>query len=99
MGFLGFAVDWEYRFDERAPLYVQISRAGLVLHLSEHHGDGCPAAVVFVRLRGLAEFHAEISAKVYASMRTGLDKTEHNSLAVAVIDPFGNRIRFDETID
>ncbi|HVC64682.1 MAG TPA: glyoxalase superfamily protein, partial [Candidatus Dormibacteraeota bacterium] len=24
--FLGFRVDWEHRFDETAPLYMQISR-------------------------------------------------------------------------
>lgn len=97
--FLGFTVDWEHRFDERAPLYMQISRGGLVLHLSEHHGDGCPGAVVFVRVRGLADFHAEISAKGYGYLRPGLDKTDHNSIAVNVIDPFGNRIRFDETVE
>ena len=42
-GFLGFTIDWEHRFDDRAPLYMQVSRNGLVLHLSEHHGDGTPA--------------------------------------------------------
>lgn len=38
--YLGFRVDWDHRFDENAPLYRQISRGDLVLHLSEHHGDG-----------------------------------------------------------
>jgi hypothetical protein len=47
-GFLGFTVDWEHRFDENAPAYLQVSRAGLVLHLSEHHGDACPGSTVFV---------------------------------------------------
>jgi catechol 2,3-dioxygenase-like lactoylglutathione lyase family enzyme len=28
---LGFHVDWEHRFDENAPLYMQVSRGGLVL--------------------------------------------------------------------
>ena len=40
--FLGFTWDWEHRFDDNAPLYAQISRAGIVIHLSEHHGDGAP---------------------------------------------------------
>jgi len=43
-GFLGFTIDWEHRFDDRAPLYLQVSRNGLVLHLSEHHGDGTPGS-------------------------------------------------------
>ena len=24
LGFLGFTVDWEHRFDDRAPLYMQV---------------------------------------------------------------------------
>jgi hypothetical protein len=43
-GFLGFKVDWDHRFDQSAPLYRQISRGNLILHLSEHHGDGSPGA-------------------------------------------------------
>ena len=48
VGFLGFTVDWEHHFEENMPAYLQVSRAGLVLHLSEHHGDACPGSTVFV---------------------------------------------------
>ncbi len=37
IGFLGFAVDWEHRFAPDLPLYMQVSRDGCVLHLSEHY--------------------------------------------------------------
>lgn len=42
LGFLGMTVDWEHRFEPGTPLYCQLSRGGLVLHLSEHHGDASP---------------------------------------------------------
>jgi catechol 2,3-dioxygenase-like lactoylglutathione lyase family enzyme len=42
VGFLGFKVDWEHRFEPGLPLYLQVSRDGCVLHLSEHHGDASP---------------------------------------------------------
>ncbi|HJT17026.1 MAG TPA: glyoxalase superfamily protein, partial [Thermoanaerobaculia bacterium] len=64
-GFLGFNVDWEHRFEEGMPVYIQVSRGDLVLHLSEHHGDGTPGAVIFVRMRGVDDFHREVSAKNY----------------------------------
>ena len=48
LGFLGFRLDWEHRFEPGMPLYMQVSRDGLVLHLSEHHGDGSPGATLFV---------------------------------------------------
>ncbi|MDF3605755.1 glyoxalase superfamily protein [Paracoccus sp. DMF-8] len=60
--FLGMTVDWEHRFHPGMPLYLQVSRAGLVLHLSEHHGDGTPGTTVFVRMNGIEEFHAEINS-------------------------------------
>jgi hypothetical protein len=36
--FLDFKVDWEHRFEEGLPLYMQISKDGCIIHLSEHHG-------------------------------------------------------------
>ena len=36
---LGFKVDWEFRLEPSFPVYMQISRDGLMLHLSQHQGD------------------------------------------------------------
>jgi uncharacterized glyoxalase superfamily protein PhnB len=99
LDFLGFTLDWEHRFDEKAPLYMQVSRAGCALHLSEHHGDCCPGSTVFVRVSGLDDYHREITAKGYGYLRPGVEKTFHDSKCMEVIDPFGNRIRFDESLD
>lgn len=41
--YLGFTLDWEHRFDDSAPLYMQISRDSLKIHLTEHYGDCSPA--------------------------------------------------------
>ena len=46
VGYLGFRIDWEHRFAPGMPLYLQVSRDGCVLHLSEHHGDACPGAAL-----------------------------------------------------
>ncbi len=97
--FLGFKIDWEHRFDEKAPLYMQISRDGCVLHLSEHYGDCCPGSTVFLRVSGLEEYHRRISTKGYGYLRPGVERTFHNSKQMSVIDPFGNRIRFDESLE
>ena len=94
--YLGFVVDWQHRFEPGRPLYQQVSRGGLTLHLSGHHGDACPGACVFLRVTGLAEFHAELAAKNYGAIRPGIEPTFHGSRQVAVTDPFGNRLRFDE---
>ena len=98
VGFLGFTKDWEHRFDEKAPVFMQLTRAGCVLHLSEHHGDCCPGSTLYVRMRGIEEFHREISATGDGFMRPGIKKTFYHSKCMEVIDPFGNRIRFDESL-
>ncbi len=96
IGFLGFEVDWEHKFSGGSPVYLQISKDDLILHLSEHHGDCCPGSTVFVWMNGIEEFHATITSRGYGYMRPGIERTFYNSLCVEVTDPFGNRIRFNE---
>lgn len=96
LGFLGFTLDWEHRFEPGAPLYMQVSRGTFQLHLSEHHGDGSPGAVVFVQLEGLDGFHEEIMGKGYRYNRPGIQEQPWGMREMTVIDPFGNRIRFSE---
>ena len=76
-----------------------MSRGDLVQHLSEHHGDGAPGARLRVMMRGVEEFHREISARNYRYMRPRLEKTPWGTLETGAIDPFGNLIRFCELID
>ncbi|EQK99125.1 hypothetical protein G6O67_006941 [Ophiocordyceps sinensis] len=95
LGYLGFRVDWDHRFDDRAPLYRQISRGGLRLHLSEHHGDGSPGVHVRVMMRGVTEYHAELAAREYRYMRPGIEQgPAPGSREMGVVDPFGNQIKF-----
>lgn len=98
LGFLGFAVDWEHRYGENFPLYTQVSRGALRLHLSEHSGDATPGGALCVYMTGIAELHAELSAHDYRYMKPAL-ADEGSRLELAVIDPFGNRIRFMELKD
>lgn len=95
VGFLGFSVEWTHRTGDAGPTYLSIVRGDCRIHLSEHHGDGCPGAVVFVSVDDIAALHAELIAKDYPFMRPTLDDSGHDSRSVQVIDPFGNRVRFD----
>lgn len=96
LGFLGFQVDWEHRFHDNAPVYMQVTRAGLSLHLSKHAGDASPDGDMVVYMpSGLKTLHAELLAKNYRSMRPGLTH-EDWGLEMVVIDPLNNRIRFME---
>ena len=96
LDFLGFKVDWEHRFAPGAPVYMQISRGGLVIHLSEHHGDGTPGSIAYVYTTGVRDLQHELIDKSYRHMRPGLQEQEWGMTEVSVIDPFNNRITFGE---
>ena len=96
--FLGFTIDWEGYIREGAPLYMQLSRDGLTLHLSEHHGDAAPGGTTLVRTTGLEKFHAELLGKDYKYNRPGLDIAPYGAKVMYTIDPFGNRLRFEQEI-
>ena len=95
-GWLGFEIDWEHRSEADSPLYLQVSRGGMALHLTEHHGDCTPGSTVFVPTDGIRAFHEEIIARGYRFNRPGLDPAPWGGLVLEVIDPFSNRLRFWE---
>ncbi len=98
LDYLGFHLDWQHKFPEVAPIYMQVSRAGLVLHLSEHYGDGTPGSHVYVQMEGIEEYHRELTAKNYGYYRPGLNRTPWNTLSMSLTDPFGNALRFNEPL-
>lgn len=93
VGFLGFRLDWEHRFGENFPLYAQVSRDGMALHLSEHAGDASPGAKAFVWVENAVALQAELAGKDYRYMKPGIEQAPWG-LEVTVTDPFSNRIAF-----
>jgi catechol 2,3-dioxygenase-like lactoylglutathione lyase family enzyme len=89
--FLGFKVDWEHRFFNNAPLYMQVSRHGVKLHLSEHYGDGTPGSVVYIRGTNIDALSAELNAK-----NARFSRPSPTDKGPAISDPFGNVLRFDD---
>jgi len=92
--FLGFQVDWEHRFEDGLPLYMQVSREGCVLHLSEHFGDACPGARVRIETQGLSAWQQLLLGKQYKNARPGLEEVPWGGHEMQLADPFGNRLTF-----
>lgn len=96
VGFLGMTIDWEHRFEPATPLYMQVSRGGLILHVSEHHGDSTPGSRIRVEVEDVRALHAELTAKKYKNNRPGLERPDWGGTEMTVIDPANNRITFFE---
>ena len=96
VGQLGFTLDWEHRFGPDFPLYAQVSRSRLVLHLSEHSGDATPGATVHVRVQGLDDLYREFAGR---GCKATIEPGPSNHRLLQVWDPFSNRLRFAERND
>lgn len=92
--FLGFDVEWEHRFADGLPLYAEVSRGDIRIHLSEHHGDVCPGAAVRIETDGLDELHEELTMKEYGFAQPGIEETPWGTKEMSIKDPFGNRLTF-----
>ncbi|HVL74581.1 MAG TPA: glyoxalase superfamily protein [Noviherbaspirillum sp.] len=98
LGFLGFRLDWEHRFEPGLPLYIQVSKDACVLHLTEHHGDCCPGAALRIETDELDAFHQQLLAAGYQYARPAVERMPWGSRDMSVTDPFGNRLTFTEAV-
>ncbi len=88
---LGFEIDWEHRFADDFPLYIQVSRPPLVVHLSEHQGGGTSAAELFVRVPDVDTVY---EGMLHRGIRPATEPTDqpYGIRDFCVVDPDGHRI-------
>lgn len=81
---LGFAEQWEHRFEPELPAFVEVVRGGVRLFLSEHRGDARPDTLVYLRVRDVdavaREFGVPVNDAPWAR-------------EIELRDPDGNRLR------
>jgi len=94
--YLGFKAEFEHRFHDNAPLFMGVSRDGIILYLSEHHGDGSPGVHVIVETTGVDDLFEELKAKHYRYMNPSIQDQEWGTRELGVVDPAGNKIYFSE---
>ena len=87
--FLGFTIDWEHRFGLTEPVYMQIAKNGLTIHLSENKRFQT-GVIVFVESKGIVAFHKELSTRNSADLIPEVVKTNWQTLQMEIKDPFDN---------
>jgi uncharacterized glyoxalase superfamily protein PhnB len=92
--FLGFTIDWQHRFEDGLPLYMQVSRDQCLLHISEHFGDASPGSHVRIEIDDVVAYCAYLNAKKYGNARPGQNLMPWGTIDMTISDPFGNRVTF-----
>lgn len=96
--YLAFDVEWEHRFANDMPLYLRVRRDSTTLDLSEHHGDGTPGTVAWVPVGDLAALHRELHQRGHPRLNPGIDRDAPGGPTMEITDPFGNVLRFCQTV-
>ena len=96
LGFLGMNLDWEHRFEEGFPIYMQVSKGSLVFHLSEHSGDCTPGGKTFVHVDDLEGLFKEVTSKQYKYCKPAIEQAPWGNRCFTVTDPFSNKVLFNE---
>lgn len=95
---LGFRIDWEHRFEPGLPLFVQLSRLGQTIFLTEHAGDCQPGGAVYFWVDDAAACHGAFAVAGITTL-TAPEHTGYSTLEFTVTDPDGNRLRFGTDLD
>lgn len=91
--FLGFAVEFEHRFDAALPLYLGLRLGPIQLHLSENPGDAVPGSSAFFWMNGVDAYRDRIAASG-EDFKLPEIYDQPWGREIGFIDPFGNRLRF-----
>lgn len=88
---LGFSIDWEDR-PAGGGYYVQVSRGGIILHLTTHSHESCIGSRALAEFAGLLSFHRLLLQKASAFPTPPLQKTTWNDkvMQLELVDPAGN---------
>lgn len=90
---LGFAVDWQHQFEPNFPLFIQITRSGQTIFLTEHTGDCLVGGAVYFIVPDSRACYEDFSLKGIVAANKPED-TPWGTCEFLLMDPDGNRLRF-----
>jgi uncharacterized glyoxalase superfamily protein PhnB len=90
---LGFVIDWKHQFKPGFPLFLQLTRHGQTIFLTEHTGDGEVGGAVYFVVPDVDRCFAEFTERGVVPIHPPED-TPWGTREMRLTDPDGNRLRF-----
>lgn len=95
---LGFGVDWRHQFGPGFPLFLQLTRDGQTIFLTEHAGDCEPGGAVYFRVPDVDACARDFRARGLRDVPEPAE-TPWGTREMILTDPDGNRLRFATDIE
>ena len=89
---LSFVIDWEHRFEPQFPVFIQITRGGLSLYLSQHEGDCQVGGLVHLYVPSVDEWYTDLQRRG-VSVKEPPSESLKGLRDMTVVDPDGNQLR------
>ena len=90
---MGFAVDWSHQFEPGMPWFLQVTRAGQTIFLSEHAGDCQVGGAAYFKVADVDACARDFAERGIVTF-IGPHDTPWGTREMAITDPDGNRLRF-----
>ncbi|GLQ98126.1 bleomycin resistance protein [Dyella mobilis] len=94
---LGFMVDWQHQVGAGAPLFIQLTRSGQTIFLTERAGDCEVGGAVYFSVPDVDECYRKFHASGVA-IANPPKMTPWGTREIVVTDPDGNRLRFSTAV-
>jgi catechol 2,3-dioxygenase-like lactoylglutathione lyase family enzyme len=89
---LGFQIDWEHCYDPDTAVFMQVSRGGMTLFLTQHADDCETGGLVHFFVPDVDAWYAELCRKgTPIKERPHIDIEGHRMMTL--VDPDGNQFR------
>lgn len=95
---LGFAVDWEHQFEPGYPRFIQLTRNGQTIFLTEHEGDCQAGGAVYFIVPDVNVSARQFQTNGLTELE-GPAQTAWGTREMSLKDPDGNRLRFASHAD
>ncbi len=90
---LGFTIDWKHQFEPGFPLFIQLTRNGQSVFLTEHAGDCDVGGAVYFVIPDVDRCFTEFTSQSVVPTALPAD-TPWGTREMLLADPDGNRLRF-----
>ena len=90
---LGFTKTWEDNPGDGSPVFIEVKRDAVAIHLSEHEGDGPERVSIYVNVADATALHGEFAGR-QVPIASPPESMPWGETVFTIEDPDGNILRF-----